>query len=443
MMAGNAERRPAAPAVVSATERRSRSAPLRWFSPLPVALLKDPSIAAEAKVLAGLLLHYDGPKGCYPRIESLMRDLGVSKHTVIRLLEELERYGFLTREKRGRNNYYHLTPAYVPPARPDDIALTGELRIENARPPKPVKRTTLHKRRPEPVLPPIAEKVAPVQLIPIGHREREPKKVPSVQPISGGDVEQIGSMDATLSAVRQAGLVAPVRPIKVARVQQLAANRLHGCDPDITNNQRSTKNQQQQETAAVSSKTDKPTAELALINEGVSPEDAVRWAFDLVGLSPDDIRAALKIMRAKPAYRRREIDRPGAYMRTLCKTQVHLDRELAEHNTWRTRPAELQHAEQSDGVPQSIQADTPRAISASPHLDAIPSQRDDETPQSPSNAEQIAGLEPDAATRVDAHARRLCPKGPKSPIWAAAVAIALRAEASHSSVLQFSPRERT
>lgn len=64
-----------APAPVSAPigEQRPRSLPLRWFAAMPIALLKDPSVAAESKVLAGLLIAYDGPKGCFPKISSLMK----------------------------------------------------------------------------------------------------------------------------------------------------------------------------------------------------------------------------------------------------------------------------------------------------------------------------------------------------------------------------------
>ena len=421
-MTGNAERRPAAPAAAPATEGRPRSAPLRWFSPLPVALLKDPSIAAEAKVLAGLLLHYDGPNGCYPRIESLMRDLGVSKNTVIRLLEELERYGFLTREKRGRNNRYHLTPAYVPPARPDDITLTGDLGVENVRLARPVKRATLHKRRPEPMLPLAAEQVPPVEPIPIGRGARPSKKVPSVEPIGTPDVE---AGHGTAKATQQ---VPPMEPNQVAPEPPVTLNRFHAWNPDSTKNQESNKNQQQQKPAAAGTNANRATIELTLINEAVAPDDAVRWAADLDGLPLDDIRAALKIMRAKPAYRRREIARPGAYMRTLCKTQVHTDRELAEHDARRSRSAKLSRAEHPDAGPPAARPHEPITGSRSPQSVRIKQVHDDK-PQAPSNAEQLAALDPDAAARVDAHARRLCPAGPTSPTWPAAVAIALQAEA--------------
>ena len=253
---------------------------------MPIALLKDPSVAAESKVLAGLLIAYDGPKGCFPKISSLMKDLGSSKHTVIRSLEELERYGFLTREKRGRNNTYHLTPAYVQPARPDDITLTGGLAVENAPQAKPVKRKMLHNRRPDPTLPLTLEQVAPEQPIPISRGKRGTKKVAPMQPIATIPNAETGSTGATFSDESAAELVAPGQPGLVASMQPNAQNRLHQSNLDITKNQILIDNQQQQKAAADEKSTTKADVELILINAFVAPDEAVRWASDLVGLDP-------------------------------------------------------------------------------------------------------------------------------------------------------------
>lgn len=431
-MAGNAERRTTAPAPIAMG--RARTAPLRWFSPMPVAMLKDPSISAEAKVLAGVLLHYDGDKGCYPRIDSLMTDLNVSKHTVIRLLEELERYGFLKREKRGRNNFYHLTPAYVPPARPTDITLTGELAVQNTPPPKPVKRKTLHKRRPDPMLPLAAEKVAPVQPIPLRRSVEVKKQVASVQPIGAGDGNAIGGTGATQNGAGADERVAPVQLGRVPRVQRDPSNRLHGCDPDITKNPISSNNQQQQESAVAESYTDQAAIELALINQAVAHEDAVRWAIDLEGIPLPDILVALKIMRTKPAYRRREIDRPGAYMRTLCKTQVHTDRMLEEHYA---RASELRRRDDIETTPTAevtITAHTVPVVDTpappTPNIVAEPQPEEEPIPEAPPLSERLANLDEATSQRVDAFARRICTGGPGSAAWQAAIAIALQRERS-------------
>ena len=385
-------------------EHRARTAPLRWFAAMPIALLKDPSVAAESKVLAGLLLSYDGPRGCFPKISSLMKDTGSSKHTVIRSLEELERYGFLTRERRGRNNIYHLTPAYVQPARPDDIALTGELAIENARPAKPVKRKLLHNRRPDPVLPLDTKQVAPEQPIPIRGQTSASKRVAPVQPI----VEAAGHES-----------VASGQPGVVASVQRVTANGLHRSNLDISDIQNRNYIQQQQD-AAASEKPNRSTIELVLITAGVAPQDAVPWAMDLEGLDTNDVLAALKIMRAKPAYRRREISRPGAYMRVLINTQVHQDRQLAAHEALKSRPAPTEAMLESETVVKADVASNVEARIVKPQPVAEIEQ------EGPSISEQLDSLDIEAADRVRARAAQLCSSGPESPAWPAALSIAYR-----------------
>jgi hypothetical protein len=419
-MAAKPSRAPA-PVAAPIGDQRPRSSPLRWFAAMPIALLKDPSIAAESKVLAGLLIAYDGPKGCFPKISSLMKDLGSSKHTVIRSLEELERYGFLTREKRGRNNTYHLTPAYVQPARPDDITLTGDLAIENAAPSKPVKRKTLHKRRPDPTLPLTVEQVAPEQPIPITRGRRGPKQVAREQPIATVAGDDLGSTSATYSADSAAALVASEQPGLVASVQPKAPNRLHQSNLDITKNQFVTNNQQQQDAAADANAT-RAEAELALINAGVAPDDAVPWAIDLDGISVGDILAALTIMRSKPAYRRREIARPGAYMRVLVNTQVHQDRQLAEHVTRKMRPAASETLPTASIDHYVTTAPTPKVIVARPV--------DPDEPQAPPIEALLETLDAQTAELIRARAMQLCKGGPASPAWTAALAIA------HRQVLQ-------
>jgi hypothetical protein len=486
-MAGNLERKEGAPRAIASVipEGRPRTAPLRWFVQMPIAMLKDTSIAADSKVLAGLLLHYDGPKGCFPRIDSLVKDLGVSKYTIIRSLEELERYGFLTREKRGRNNIYHLTPAYVPPARPHDITLTGELDVENRAPAKPVKRKTLHKRRPDPELPLASKKVSPVQPIASRRAAREKKPVAPVRPITGSDLlptdctsatdapetsdyeqvapvqpivnddeAELGCTGATETLGNNQSYVAPLQLGHVSPVQLVRPDASHGCDLDITNNQNLTNNQQQQDPAAAAAE-----IEPKLVSEGVAPEDAEKWARDLLGLPVDGIIAALRIMRAKPAFRRREIDRPGAYMRKLCQTQVHTDRLLAEHDARKTGSRRERGYESSTvaGRAPNEKTEALKQIKedvrppgdphdAAPPIDelvigseAISLNQGQKTVapdrgpvKTPIEAE-LAELDSETAARAIAYARKLCSGGPNSPAWAAAVSIALKRGTSPSA----------
>jgi hypothetical protein len=435
-------------------EVEHRRSPLRYYSPVPVALLLDTSISNNAKVLAGLLLHYDGPRGCFPKVETLERDLNVSRHTIYRLVEELERAHFLERRKRGRNNTYLLTPQYVQPTRHGDIRATGELAIENATAPKPVARKTLRKLRPEPTIPRVVKPVKPVA--PVRHideaRQRRsepdnPESVALVQPM------------AKHVAPERHEPVAPVQPDmaqSVAPERPIADDTSQRCDMDKSKNQEVTKNHvfihnQQQQTAAEKNK-DRTSIEAALIAEGVAPEDAVPWAVDLLDIDVDDVLAALKIMRVKPAYRRREINRPGAYMRVLVNTQVHVNRQLAEHEARKRRPASqppaplasasttmprtetIRPAERAAPVgraPSSSVHDqlaVPEPTSAESRTETIrPTERAATVSRalSPSVDDQLAVLEPASAESVRARALQICKAGSQSPAWTAALTIAL------------------
>lgn len=284
---------------------------LSWFAAIPVAMLLDPTISAEAIRLAGILLHYDGPRGCTPKIQSLTRDLAVSRDTIFRLLEELERYGFLTRQKCGRNNSYRLHALYDQPVRPDDIRSTRQLAIENVPPRRPIPRKSLRKARATSAQEPQADpkQVASVRPIasprtaksqPTTHDRRlasdphspssrrkqvasvppigtpaaaddDPQQVPSVRPIqpektAAAQADQVASVrliDApNLSADRpdhvasvrpirkgaRSRSVAPVLPNHVAPVLPIPTNTSHPCDPHIIKNHVS-KNHQHQEAA--------------------------------------------------------------------------------------------------------------------------------------------------------------------------------------------------
>jgi len=336
----------------SAPVRRSTSA-LRWFVPTPVAMLLDPSLSNDAKVLAGILLHYDGPRGCIPKIGSLMRDLNTSKHTVFRLLEELERYGFLRRNRRGRRNEYNLFPVYEKPVRPDDMLATGQLSIQNSTRRKPVPRRILRKARPIPELPVEieAKSVSPVRSIDTAPSVADCKtvtppsaRVDHIAPAAQERVAPVRPDYSILSSKDVASMrpiatptslqpVSPVRSQNVASVRPLTTNKSHPCDLQEKKNHEFIKNQQQQYPAAaveISSEAIGAIA-LALVPLGINSDDAIAWAQELIDLPLDDVTTAAKLLLAKPAYRRGEVRTPAKYLRTLCMTTVAADRRLREH----------------------------------------------------------------------------------------------------------------
>ncbi len=316
-------------------------------------MLLDPSLSNDAKVLAGILLHYDGPRGCIPKIDSLTRDMNTSKHTVFRLLEELERYGFLRRNRRGRRNEYKLFPVYEKPVRPDDILATGELSIQNSTRRKPAPRRTLRKPR------------ADLKLA----IETEPESLASVRPIdtaasvansktitpAASRNDHITSAAQEIVArvrpnhrIRSSKDIASVRPIapatspgqvprvrceNVAFVRPFTDNESQPCDPQQKKNHRSIKNQRQQYPTAVVEINNEtiPAIVNALQPLGISSDDAIAWAQELADLPLDDVRNAAKLLLAKPAYRRGEVRAPAKYLRTLCMTAVAADRRLREH----------------------------------------------------------------------------------------------------------------
>lgn len=80
-----------------------------FFSALvPKSLLKC-DISDGAKLLYGLLAYYAGKDGrCFPWVDTLAHEMGVSDDTITRRLTELEKRGFIARIRRGpgRPTYY-------------------------------------------------------------------------------------------------------------------------------------------------------------------------------------------------------------------------------------------------------------------------------------------------------------------------------------------------
>jgi hypothetical protein len=260
--------------------------PLRWFIAAPARMALDPGLSHAAFRLALILLHYESAdRGCYPSQETLAAHMGCSLDTVQRYTTELERYGFLTREKRRGNsahprNHYKLEPAYEPPVPHNSIESTGELEQQNAprrRPPSP---RTLRSHRD-------AEVTAPVRL---------------------------------LSGSEAPGIAAPVRPEVAAPGPKTEP---HGCGTikiQLINNQK----QQDAAAALVGSIEHRHAIEAGLVDEGFVHEDAIRWASELGDLEAADVIAAACIMRTKHAYRNGKVRSAPAYIRRLVCAQVAL-----------------------------------------------------------------------------------------------------------------------
>lgn len=128
------------PVAIAVPARSAKRQGLRWFVRAPARMALDRGVSAIAFRLATVLLHYEGELGCFPSQERLSNDLGISVDSVQRYLRELELYGFLVVEKRGRKNNYRLEPIYEAPIGHGSIEETGQLEIENQaerQPPSP------------------------------------------------------------------------------------------------------------------------------------------------------------------------------------------------------------------------------------------------------------------------------------------------------------------
>lgn len=81
------------------------------FVKLSRNVLRNPGISRNAKTLYALLLDYAWDDGeCFPSQETLATDLGISKRTLKRDLDELRELGLITWEQRGykKSNLYSI-----------------------------------------------------------------------------------------------------------------------------------------------------------------------------------------------------------------------------------------------------------------------------------------------------------------------------------------------
>lgn len=78
---------------------------------VPNAALKSSDISPGAKLAYSMLLHYAWQNDyCFPGQDRLAEDIGVVKRSVVTYLQELERAGYITVERRGqgKSNIYEL-----------------------------------------------------------------------------------------------------------------------------------------------------------------------------------------------------------------------------------------------------------------------------------------------------------------------------------------------
>ena len=81
------------------------------YTQLPNAILRAKNLSPSSKCLYALLLDYARQDGhCFPGQQRMAEDLGVSKKSIGKWLQELSRFGLITSKRRGltKTNVYHL-----------------------------------------------------------------------------------------------------------------------------------------------------------------------------------------------------------------------------------------------------------------------------------------------------------------------------------------------
>jgi len=217
--------------VVAVPAQSAKRQGLRWFVRAPARMALDRGLSAVAFRLGTVLLHYEGELGCFPSQERLSDDLGISVDSVQRYLRELELYGFLVVEKRGRRNNYRLEPVYEAPIGHGSIEETGQIEIENQQKRQPPSPRTL---RSHTVVATRAEEGTSQNAAPVRSIERslsQDKLAALVRPI-------------TIAGSPQSA--APVRSVNAAPLRPKVKETPHLCGTN--KNQSSTKNQHQQDT---------------------------------------------------------------------------------------------------------------------------------------------------------------------------------------------------
>ncbi len=190
----------------------------------------DRGLSAVAFRLATVLLHYEGELGCFPSQERLSEDLGISLDSVQRYLRELELYGFLVVEKRGRRNNYRLEPLYEAPIGHGSIEETGQLEVENQPKRQPPSPRSLRAR-------PLVAKAA---------EEAPAQSAAPVRSIAESRLRaQLAAPVRPIETVARVPSTAPVRSVNAAPLRSQAIEAPHGCGTN--KNHSNIENQQQQD----------------------------------------------------------------------------------------------------------------------------------------------------------------------------------------------------
>jgi DNA-binding transcriptional ArsR family regulator len=355
------------PTASNAPKRR----PLRWFSPIPVAMLLNPAISGDAIRLFGILLHHEGAEGCFPRQDTLSTEIGKSIDTVQRLLDELRRHGFLDVEKRGRRNNYRLAPEYTAPVRPNTFEATGELELENTAPVRPIPRRALGRRKP----------ASASDQTGLALRRRSTE-------------EQHTAPMRSISQPTEEDLTARVRSIDTARMRRESRNTPHECGPEANKNQSLSKTSSSKSDAAAgladTEKARRLELETALREiPGITTIAAATIAIDLRDEDPRDVLKAAHLMVKRRRFREGRVPNPSGYLREMIRSQIRLHRVREEHEREKRADKEAVRASQVQFI------------------------------------EVYRTLEPQIQARIREAARALC-KNEQSPAWPIAMQLALR-----------------
>ncbi len=97
------------------------------FAQLPIWLIGSTNVDAQGKVVYAYLVWRQGRNaGCWPSMERISADLGLSRRTVVRILQNLEETGYIAIKRvPGKNNTYS---AVGEP--PESLRLTETLAVE-------------------------------------------------------------------------------------------------------------------------------------------------------------------------------------------------------------------------------------------------------------------------------------------------------------------------
>lgn len=66
-------------------------------------------VSAKDKYVYLILKYYNGKEGCFPALETLSKNFGLSINTIRNCIDRLEEAGYIQIKKVGRKHYYQFT----------------------------------------------------------------------------------------------------------------------------------------------------------------------------------------------------------------------------------------------------------------------------------------------------------------------------------------------